>query len=175
MIKKILVPTDGSDHANKAIDLAADLAEKYQAQIVLLHVMLDHMSVYDLRLLAEKYNAGQEVLDQLDEVSNTMLEATSAGYGGPIALPAPASTVRAIADAICDVAVQRAKSKSVKDITATVVGGAAADAILETADAEGVDMIVMGSRGLGKLSQMLMGSVSHKVSHFSKCTCVTVK
>lgn len=175
MIKKILVPTDGSDHANKAIDLAADLAEKYQAKIVLLHVMLDHMSVYDLRLLAERYNAGPEVLAQLDEVSDTMLEATSAGYGGPIALPAPTSTVQAIADAICDVAVQRVSSKAAIDVTATVVGGSAADVILEAADREGVDMIVMGSRGLGKLSQMLMGSVSHKVSHFSKCTCITVK
>ena len=39
MIKTILVPTDGSDHANKATTLAADIAEKYGARLVLLHVM----------------------------------------------------------------------------------------------------------------------------------------
>jgi nucleotide-binding universal stress UspA family protein len=33
----------------------------------------------------------------------------------------------------------------------------------------------MGSRGLGKMAGVLMGSISHKVSHLSKCTCVTVK
>ena len=36
-------------------------------------------------------------------------------------------------------------------------------------------LAIMGSRGLGKVADMLMGSVSHKVSHLSKCTCVTVK
>jgi nucleotide-binding universal stress UspA family protein len=39
MIKTILVPTDGSDHANKAVDLAADLALKYNAKMVMLHVI----------------------------------------------------------------------------------------------------------------------------------------
>jgi len=39
MIKTILVPTDGSDHANKATTLAADIAEKYGARLVVLHVM----------------------------------------------------------------------------------------------------------------------------------------
>jgi len=39
MIKTILVPTDGSDHANKAVGLATDLALKYGASLVLLHVI----------------------------------------------------------------------------------------------------------------------------------------
>ena len=39
MIKTIVVPTDGSSHAKKAIDLAADIAEKYGARLVILHVL----------------------------------------------------------------------------------------------------------------------------------------
>ena len=39
MIKTVLVPTDGSDHANKAVGLASDLALKYEARMVVLHVI----------------------------------------------------------------------------------------------------------------------------------------
>ena len=40
MIKKVLVPVDGSPHSGKAVELASDLASKYEAEIVLLHVLL---------------------------------------------------------------------------------------------------------------------------------------
>lgn len=39
MIKTILVPVDGSEHANKAIGIASDLAKKYGARLIALHVM----------------------------------------------------------------------------------------------------------------------------------------
>ena len=39
MIKNILVPTDGSDHAKKAIEFACDLASKYKAMLYLVHVI----------------------------------------------------------------------------------------------------------------------------------------
>jgi len=39
MIKKILVPIDGSDYAKKAIEIACDIALKYAARIYLLHVV----------------------------------------------------------------------------------------------------------------------------------------
>ena len=40
MIKTILAATDGSEHARKAVRLAADLADKYGAKLVLVHVLL---------------------------------------------------------------------------------------------------------------------------------------
>jgi nucleotide-binding universal stress UspA family protein len=36
-------------------------------------------------------------------------------------------------------------------------------------------MIFVGSRGLGNVKSLLMGSVSHKVAHLAECTCVSVK
>jgi nucleotide-binding universal stress UspA family protein len=39
MLKKILVATDGSDHARKAIDYAADIASKYQAKVYIIHAV----------------------------------------------------------------------------------------------------------------------------------------
>ena len=39
MIKKILVPVDGSEHAGKALDFALDLAQKYSAEVLILTVV----------------------------------------------------------------------------------------------------------------------------------------
>jgi nucleotide-binding universal stress UspA family protein len=47
--------------------------------------------------------------------------------------------------------------------------------ILAAATAEGVDAIVIGSRGLGKLTALLLGSVSHKVSNQAHCTVIIVR
>ena len=47
---------------------------------------------------------------------------------------------------------------------AVVVRGEAAAAILETAESQDVDLIVMGRRGLGHIKGLLVGSVSERVS-----------
>ena len=36
---RILVALDGSTHSDRALDIAADLAEKYQAELLLVHAM----------------------------------------------------------------------------------------------------------------------------------------
>jgi len=175
MIKTILVPTDGSEHANKAIDLAADLASKYDARVILVHALLHNTSVYDLKTLGERLKAAPALIDQLDQVAQAIIDASATGYGGPVFLPAPYETVREIGNLLLENAKQRVLSHSVTKVEGKISDEPPADAILQSADKERADMIVMGSRGLGKIAGMLMGSVSHKVSHLSKCTCVTVK
>ncbi len=53
-----------------------------------------------------------------------------------------------------------------------LVHGGAAPAILETA--KGADLVVVGSRGLGGFSGLLLGSVSHHVAHHAPCPVVIV-
>jgi nucleotide-binding universal stress UspA family protein len=53
--------------------------------------------------------------------------------------------------------------------------GRAAKAILNAADADGADVIVMGSRGLSDLAGLLLGSVTHKVIQLSHCTVVVAR
>ena len=54
MFKTILVATDGSDHADKAVAVAGDLAAKYDAKMILLHVFLRrNAEATDLRRLID--------------------------------------------------------------------------------------------------------------------------
>jgi nucleotide-binding universal stress UspA family protein len=46
---------------------------------------------------------------------------------------------------------------------------------LDIADRENADLIVVGSRGLGRLRELLIGSVSHKVAMLAKCPCLIVR
>lgn len=48
-----------------------------------------------------------------------------------------------------------------------LVTGDAAEMIIKTAKEEKCDLIVMGARGSGAFSSLLLGSVSHKVLHLS--------
>ena len=57
MIKKILVPVDGSEHANRALDFALDLAQKYSAEIVVLAVV-QHPILSEVPLNIMEYYGG---------------------------------------------------------------------------------------------------------------------
>ncbi len=52
--------------------------------------------------------------------------------------------------------------------------GQPADAILRTAKTHGIDLIVMGARGLGTLSGILLGSQSVKVLHHAECPVLVI-
>ncbi len=80
-----------------------------------------------------------------------------------------------LAEAIMEDAKHRASIPPGTNIRGRTKSGDAAERILGVAEAEGADLIVMGCRGLGALKSLLVGSVSQKVSHLAKCTCVTVK
>ncbi|HJU14352.1 MAG TPA: universal stress protein [Candidatus Nitrosotalea sp.] len=49
------------------------------------------------------------------------------------------------------------------------------DGLLSYAEKNGVDLIVMGSRGLGGFKKLLLGSVASGISHYSKCPVLITK
>jgi nucleotide-binding universal stress UspA family protein len=53
--------------------------------------------------------------------------------------------------------------------------GDAAENIVELCDELGCDTIVMGTRGLGRVASMTLGSVANKVLHLAKVPVVCVK
>jgi len=56
-----------------------------------------------------------------------------------------------------------------------VLEGPAAEAILRVAEVRQVDLIVMGTRGLGQLSGLLLGSQSQKVLSHARCPVLLVR
>jgi len=145
MLKKILLPVDGSGHAWRALDFASDLARQYGATLVILHV----------------YGTGAPPPELREFVEAEHLT-------GPD-LP------RQLAERVLDSAEERAREHGVESIERMVGRGEPARAILEVAKSVGADCIVMGSRGLGDLHGLLLGSVSHKVMQLAPMTCVSVR
>jgi len=150
MVETILVPTDGSDHANKAVAFAGDIAPKYGAAIILLHVLSDPGSgrvPIEIRELAG-----------LENIRITEHDIRQAG-----------------ANELLHTAEDQARKHGAAKIEQVIEEGDPTRRILACAKARGADLIVMGSRGLGDLQGLLLGSVSHKVGHLAKCTCITVR
>lgn len=174
MLKTIVVPTDSSKHAEKAIELASDLARQYQADLILLHVLREGQVPEALRHMIE--------VEHLAEESSTS-EPRTASIPWEIAHllenkeqnEAMREAYEALGNRILEQAEALAREKGVSQVRKVLEVGDPADRILECAEREKADAIVMGSRGLGELKGLLMGSVSHTVNQLCKCTCVTVK
>lgn len=56
-----------------------------------------------------------------------------------------------------------------------MIEGPPREIIVDEADKWGADLIVMGSRGLGAWSRVLLGSVSNAVVHHAKCSVLIVR
>lgn len=75
---------------------------------------------------------------------------------------------------ILDKCKQIAEKSGVK-IETVIAEGDAASSITGYAQKEGFDLIIIGSRGLGKFKEMVLGSVSNKVLHHSKASVLIVR
>jgi len=170
MLKKILVSTDGSDHAGKALALASDLAAKYGAELIILHVLLRGHLPEELRRLVEvegliKHPAKPPVT----EVPMAMAMAPAQTETASL------QVLNAVAEQIVENAAHVARDHGVETVQTLIEDGDAAERIIDIAERKGVDAIILGSRGLGTLKGLLLGSVSTKVAQHAHCTCITVK
>jgi nucleotide-binding universal stress UspA family protein len=176
MLRTILVATDGSRHAQKALSLASSLAEKYGAQLILAHILLTDARPETLRKLANRRHLSVKQRDLLDNYdAGFRLEAAASKVIGFLTVPPPRELVEAISRQIMDRARKFVAKRGVKKIVPVMVEGDPAEAILDLAARHKASMIVMGSRGLSDVKGLLLGSTSHKVNAQAGCTCVSVK
>lgn len=173
MIRKILCPTDGSAPAEKAVSLASDLAEKYGAELIFLHVQLADAVADDLEHFVRIEGLARSIQPEVDRLRSIQSESLAAG-GPALSEPISAEVLESVAEHTLQSAEEVARSKGVSEVTTRVDRGNTGKRILACAEQRNVDMIVLGSRGLGKLKELLLGSTSQYVSQRAPCTCVTV-
>jgi len=148
-MERILVGVDGSAPCPKAVDFAADLATKYNAELILLTVV-PH--------LFPKSDAAVEEFARLEHV----------------AIP-EAKLALTTADNVLDDARRKARVKDLTRISAEPSFGDPAQAIITAARDRQADLIVVGSRGHGRLVGLLLGSVAQKVISLAHCPVVVVR
>ena len=175
MFHKLLCPIDGSEHAEKALDLAIDLAKKYAAELIILHVPHRSENIEALERFAEIEGLSKHVNTELDRLRamdfrvgvHTETAFEKAGISSRLLIE--------LGQHIVEQARGYAERNGLEKVEVRLEGGDPAGRILECVGEENIDCVVMGSRGLSELKGLFLGSVSHKVANQAPCTCITVK
>ncbi|MWV66088.1 universal stress protein [Halorubrum sp. JWXQ-INN 858] len=115
--------------------------------------------------LASRYDASLHLLYVVDEY----LPALDAGD------PELAGQLRAAGERIVTAARERAIDAGVREVRGEVVGGTPHRRILSAADAEDVDLVVMGTHGRTGLDRYLLGSVAERVVRLADVPVLTVR
>jgi nucleotide-binding universal stress UspA family protein len=148
-ISKIVVPIDGSKNSMEAADYAVKMAQKYGSEVAVVHIVnLDQ----NLQLL------GIYRLSYPDPIKKKVEEAR-------------AEAQKWFTEIIRIAEQRRVRIKSdVIDSPMSVVA-----ALVNYADQEKADLIVIGTRGRSGISKMLLGSVALGVVTYAPCPVVVVK
>lgn len=145
MIKKIVVGTDGSDTAAQAVIQAGELAEKLGASLVIVSAF-DPVST--ARLEKERADAPADVEWTINERED--VDAMLSQISAPM------------------------EERNI-DVKIAARQGNPADAILDVAEEEGADLIVVGNKGMAGARRFLLGSVPNKISHHAPCSVLIVR
>lgn len=96
-------------------------------------------------------------------------------YGNKVALDVPVDVLlRRSAEPVLHATIQ-ALGLPEEQVDTEVQVGDPAEGIIDLAKAEEYDLIVVGSRGLGPVREILLGSVSQKVLHAAPCPVLVVR
>ena len=145
MFSRIVVGTDGSETAKQAVREAAALAKQTGATLCIVSAF---DPVPQSRLREERLEAPSDIEHTVgpnEDVDATLAEAS-----------------------------QEAESAGAQ-VRTFARQGEPADAILDVAEEENADLIVVGNKGMTGAKRFLLGSVPNKVSHHAPCDVMIVR
>ncbi len=145
MFASMVVGTDGSETAGEAVRQATELAHQLGAKV---HLVSAYEPVSEGRLREER----QQVPDDLQWMVNPREDVS-------LTLEKAAGVLRSRGIAV------EVHSRE----------GDPADAILDVAEEQEADLIVVGNKGMTGAKRFLLGSVPNKVSHHAPCSVMIIR
>ena len=146
MFNKILVCNDGSTHAMKAAHAAVDIARKFGSEVLVVNVLAPVATVAPYVIAVEAAPDMGEIMIEAETEQRTTLACVASLF----------------------------RNENIPVRTLPEIGHAV-EAIARVADEEKVDLIVLGSRGMGGFQRFLLGSVSDGVAHHAHCPVLIVR
>lgn len=145
MFERILVPVDGSDHALTALEFAVEVQKKWDSELLLLCVYR-HYSLLEASMSMVNPDRPENLDDSMHQYATEVVEHAK----------------------------KHAMDHGSKKVRGFVKSGPPARTIVNFAQDKNVNLIVLGSRGIGDVEGYLLGSVSHKVTSLSRCPTMVV-
>jgi len=145
MFDRIVVGTDGSQTATEAVKTAIELAKLSKATL--------------------------EIVSAYEPVPQSRLRGESEGISGDVA---HSINPREDVELVLGNAAAEAKKADVDVITHPREGDPA-DAILDVAEENHADLVLVGNKGMTGARRFLLGSVPNKISHHAPCDVWIVK
>jgi nucleotide-binding universal stress UspA family protein len=145
VLKSIVVGTDGSETAALAVSEAIALAKSAAGE---LHVVSGYQPAARARVAAP---------------------AAAAAEAREWSIPSDAKV-----ESVLDEAAAKARMEGV-DVQVHSCKGDPADGLIDVAERENADLIVVGNRGMRGSKRFLLGSVPNKVSHHAPCSVLIVR
>jgi nucleotide-binding universal stress UspA family protein len=145
MFGSIVVGTDGSDTAKEAVRQAIDLARQVGGKLQIVSAY-EPVSGSSLREEAQQVPGDlQWMVNEREDVDATLREAAEAAEAAGVSAEVYARQ------------------------------GDPADAILDVAEEQAADLIVVGNKGMTGAKRFLLGSVPNKVSHHAPCSVLIIR
>jgi nucleotide-binding universal stress UspA family protein len=145
MFDRIVVGTDGSETATQAVKTAIELAKVSKSKL--------------------------EIVSAYEPIPQDRLKQEREGISGDVAY---AVNPREDVQLVLDKAAADAKKAKV-DVVTHAREGDPADAILDVAEENNADLVLVGNKGMTGAKRFLLGSVPNKISHHAPCSVMIIR
>ena len=168
---RILMATDGSGNAERALDTAVALAKTDEASLTIVHAIISGPLPDSLVQWARVEHL---VAEEADTAPRGMVYGPVANLVNRDSRVIPHRVREAVGQAVLSHAQSKAEAAGVRGVEVRLGDGDPAELIEQALQLGDHDLLVVGTRGHGTLRGLLVGSISHKVLGLHACPVLVV-